>query len=560
MAVRCLLVLAALIQDPAAGPAPRPAPFGIEVVDAATGRGVPLVELTTTGGLRYVTDSAGRVAFDEPGLLGERVWFGVESHGYAAPADAFGFEGVALDTEPGGRGRVEVERRQIAERLYRVTGQGIFRDTVLLGEPAPLGRRLLDAAVVGQDSVVTARLGDRVLWFWGDTARPGHPLGLFEVAGAWSPAPEALEADVGIPLRYFTDAGGRARAMCPIDGPGAVWIGGLCVVPEHEDGGDVLVAHYARVRGLGETYEHGLVRWDPEAEVFVKWLELPADCELHPRGHPVEAIDGGTRYLVFPSPYPHLRVPARLDALADPERFEAFTCLAEGAAWAPDAPLARDAEGRVLWAWRRGTAPVGEERERALLRAGRLAPHERLARLVDVETGERIEAHSGSVRWSSRRGRWLWILGEVGGESSYLGEVWVAEADTLVGPWLHARRVATHDAYSFYNVAQHDFLARGGGRFVYFEGTYTRTFSRTAVPTPRYDYNQVMYRLDLDDPRLRLPRAVYAWGDEERGTLEALRAAGGHPATARLVAYSRDGAESEPPSVVLARGRAGPAR
>ncbi len=44
--------------------------FEIEVVDDATGRGVPLVELTTTSNVRYVTDSAGRVAFDEPDLMG----------------------------------------------------------------------------------------------------------------------------------------------------------------------------------------------------------------------------------------------------------------------------------------------------------------------------------------------------------------------------------------------------------------------------------------------------------------------------------------------------------
>ena len=40
-------------------------------------------------------------------------------------------------------------------------------------------------------------------------------------------------------------------------------------------------------------------------------------------------------------------------------------------------------------------------------------------------------------------------------------------------------------------------------RLVYFEGTYVTTFSGNPVATPRYDYNQIMYRLDLADPRLR---------------------------------------------------------
>ena len=41
------------------------------------------------------------------------------------------------------------------------------------------------------------------------------------------------------------------------------------------------------------------------------------------------------------------------------------------------------------------------------------------------------------------------------------------------------------------------------GRLVYFEGTYCSTFSGNEDKTPRYDYNQMMYRLDLADPRLK---------------------------------------------------------
>ena len=45
--------------------------FKITVVDAATERGVPLVELRTTNDIRYVTDSNGIVAFDEAGLMNQ---------------------------------------------------------------------------------------------------------------------------------------------------------------------------------------------------------------------------------------------------------------------------------------------------------------------------------------------------------------------------------------------------------------------------------------------------------------------------------------------------------
>jgi len=49
----------------------------------------------------------------------------------------------------------------------------------------------------------------------------------------------------------------------------------------------------------------------------------------------------------------------------------------------------------------------------------------------------------------------------------------------------------------------HSYFDAEGGRIIYFEGTYTHTFSGNPVPTPRYDYNQIMYRLDLADERLR---------------------------------------------------------
>ena len=93
-----------------------------------------------------------------------------------------------------------------------------------------------------------------------------------------------------------------------------------------------------------------------------------------------------------------------------------------------------------------------------------------------------------------------------GGAASYLGEVWYVEAEAPEGPWREARQVLTHDRYSFYNPIQHPEFQQEGGRFIYFEGTFATTFSRENDPTPRYEYNQIMYRLDLSDQRLNLPR------------------------------------------------------
>ena len=47
--------------------------FQIKVIDEQTGRGVPLIELSTTHNLRLYTDSQGVVALYEPGLLDQDV-------------------------------------------------------------------------------------------------------------------------------------------------------------------------------------------------------------------------------------------------------------------------------------------------------------------------------------------------------------------------------------------------------------------------------------------------------------------------------------------------------
>jgi hypothetical protein len=283
---------------------------------------VPLVELTTVNDVTWVTDSAGLAAVHEPGLMGQEVWLHVQSHGYRVPADGFGNRGLRVKIEAGGTTTVKLTRHNVAERLYRVTGQGIYRDSVLLGEKPPIREPLLAGGVLGQDSVVNAVLGGRLLWFWGDTNRAAYPLGNFAASGAWSKLPQnGLDPDAGIDLAYWVDEHGFSRRMCPIDGPGPVWLDGL-VVLAHE-GGEHLWCHYARMKDLGTRHEHGLAEWDAGAERFVKRHELPLDHPLHPFGHPFRTQDAGGEWLWFPNPYPAVRVRARLEDLLDPRRYEA---------------------------------------------------------------------------------------------------------------------------------------------------------------------------------------------------------------------------------------------
>ncbi|MBE0537576.1 MAG: hypothetical protein IH624_18075, partial [Phycisphaerae bacterium] len=151
--------------------------FFIRVVDETTGRGVPLITLKTTNHLSWVTDSAGVAAVIEPGLMGQQVFFHVAGHGYTYPADGFGYRGARLDVRPGAWAQVKVKRVNIAERLYRVTGEGIYHDSVLAGQKTPLAAPLLNGQVMGQDSVQTCLYRGKLYLFWGDTAKPSYPLG-----------------------------------------------------------------------------------------------------------------------------------------------------------------------------------------------------------------------------------------------------------------------------------------------------------------------------------------------------------------------------------------------
>jgi len=482
--------------------------FVIEVVDGATGRGVPLVELRTVNEIRCVTDSAGLVAFYEPGLMDRDVFFFVSSHGYTFPKDGFGFRGTRLHTRPGGSARITVTRTNLAERLYRTTGQGIYRDTVLAGRTPPTREPVLAGGVLGQDSAFAVPYRGRLYWFWGDTSRASYPLGQFAMSGATSrlPGKGGLDPSVGIDLEYFVGEDGFSRKMAPLPEPGMVWLDGFVTVPDGS-GRERLVAHYARMKSLGERLEHGLMVYNDAKEVFERALRLDDAVRRHPQGQATRVVVDGRAYWYFAHPYPHLRVKAQWDALFDPSAYETFTCLAPGGDADKNAPaLDRDADGRLVWGWKRNAAAVDLARQQELVKAGTMRKDERWIDLRDADTGKPVVAHRGSVRWNAYRKRWIMILCEQGGTSA-LGEIWYAEADAPEGPWRRARKVVTHDAYSFYNPVHHAFFDSDGGRVIYFEGTYTRAFSGAKRPTPRYDYNQIMYRLDLSDPRLALPGA-----------------------------------------------------
>lgn len=426
-------------------------PCRIEVVDAENGWPVPLVELRTNHQLRFVTDNAGVIAFDAPELMNVETWFTVEGHGYGVQADGFGKRGVRLTPAPGKTLTVKVNRELPAKRLGRLTGAGLFAESRKLGEHTDWQ----ESGILGCDSVQLTEHHGKLFWGWGDTTMPQYPLGLFHMLGATTSLKPltSFEPPLKLPYEYFRDANGKPRSVAEMPGPGPTWLSGYASLPD-ENGKYRLVATYVKIKDMLTAYECGLCVWDEQSRNFKlhKKLWTMGDPELKPvmpEGHSVlwKDADGG-EWLLFGDPFPRLKCKPTFVAWRDPSQWQM------------------------------------------------LVPQE------DVPTadgGEPITPHRGSIAWNDHRQRWVTVFTQAYGKPSVFGEIWYAEADSPFGPWKNAVKVVTHNNYTFYNPRLHPELTPADSPILLFEGTYTYTFADHAIPTPRYDYNQVLYRLDLNE-------------------------------------------------------------
>jgi hypothetical protein len=487
--------------------------FGIRVVDQETGRGIPLVELRTTYKARYYTDSAGYVAFLEPGLMDQEVWFDVASYGYDSPKGPIGTHGIALKIAPGTTTEIKLHRNQIAERLYRMTGYGTYRDSTLLGISPPIDRDLLPGQVTGQDSVQTAIYRGRMYWLWQDTDRLSFALGNFSMTGATSALPEKLDPERGIEFKYFVrQPYGFVKpfALVKREGNNPIWVDGIMVVKDAARR-ERMLGRYVAANPDYSFAEIGLVLYDDEKNQFdaLKKLEKHEATRLYPSGHPCRVQAYGNDYYYFSNPFPCARVMLTFEAASDFSAYEGFTCLTPGSVFQNEkSSVNRDADGKLVWTWQRRTEPIGPDEFEALVEAGLTTAEESPFQIKDVETGKPVRVHNGSVAWNPYLKAWVFLFGQRDGDS-FLGEIWLATASAPEGPWTAARKVATHarpgNNNDLYNPMQHPELAGEDGKILYFQGTFVNTFSGNPSPTPYYDYNQLMYRVDLSDDRLKLP-------------------------------------------------------
>lgn len=459
MKVTCLLWLNAFWFVFPSGPvlqaAEVPRYFEIMVVDQENGWPVPLVELRTTHNVRFVTDNSGRISFDLPELMGVETWFDILGQGYAVSKDGFGYSGVRLVPEVGKSRRVEVRRTVLAKRMGRLTGAGIFGEAQKLG----LETNWRESRVLGSDSVQNVVHKGRLFWVWGDTTMARYPLGIFNGTGAWTEVNplKSLEPPLRLELNYVKGPNGMPRGVAEIPGEGPTWLTGLASLPDKE-GKARLVAAYAKIKPPLDAYQWGLTVWNEERDSYEPFKVIWTKSEKTPKappvpeGHPVIwSDDEGKRWLLFGNPFPRLKCPATFEAWQEPERWQVI---------------------------------------------------EPPASLKDSGSERSVKSHSGSIAWNEFRQRWVTIFMESFGKPSAFGELWYAEATSPFGPWGTAVKVLSHDHYTFYNPRIHPEFTSGNSSHLFFEGTYTIQFSDGKQPTPRYDYNQVLYRLDLDDAGL----------------------------------------------------------
>eukprot|EP00756_Hemistasia_phaeocysticola_P063136 Hpha_TRINITY_DN6626_c0_g1::TRINITY_DN6626_c0_g1_i1::g.26460::m.26460 len=355
--------------------------FGISVRDNATGKGVPLVLLRTGNYIEHYTDSAGNIAFLEPGLMNQSVWFSVLADGYAflnsssipSPYD----NGTVLHTGLGERATLYVHRTQAAQRVYRLTGGGRYRDTLLLGWEAEIPEAVRpDAAMdasgsgsFGQDTVhvATNRSGPgppTVFWTFGDTACPRSArennclaTGMYTVGATsclpGSPGAEdrgssgsnAQQCSAMDPphLVYFAESGPgdfhHPRPMAPIP-PLAenTWIAAVMALDDVSQNLTRIFASYYKNPGDGQgAGREGICVWDGVTESFVPHGALwPADANLSLNGvHTVQTLsptDAGSGYVYFGNAGVVARVPANPTAVADYDEFEIVTASGK---WVP---------------------------------------------------------------------------------------------------------------------------------------------------------------------------------------------------------------------------------
>ena len=456
-------------------------PFAIQVLDEGNQRGVPMAILETDNHIRLVTDSAGWVLFDEPGLMGRSLHFEVTSPGYHLPKDADGRSGIVFLAQPNQATEVKVVRTAIAERFYRITGQGAYRESTLLGKETPVPFPNINGDVLTVGNGQAAAYQGKLIWAWTTTQLSAHGLPIVSGAAVDLPGAGGLDPTQGVHFRYLTSEQEETLSLLPAKRGERTLLGGLISVPDAM-GAEHLLVHYSFVDSAGQISEHGIAELNSQRLFDRKTVLGDEYTWQFPQGQATTITSAAGAFVYFAAPYCVTRAPATYEAAMSPASYEAF-------AW-------NATEERYEWQQERGPTSAADEKK-LVTKKSMKAKDARYA-LKTALTEEALSLFEGSVQWNEFRKRWV-LIGTAAGNEQTPGDVWYAEAAEPTGPWSKAVLVATHGGHAFKSIMQIPALAQEEGRCIYFAGT----LSGGAAPIPRYQDNQLVYRLDLKDSRLK---------------------------------------------------------
>ncbi len=427
-----------------------------------------------SNGVEHITDSAGWIRIEEPGLMHSRILVDVSSPGYRMPPGDKSAAGLEIALSPASEITVPLVRVDIAQRIYRVTGTGIYRDSELLKRevPLPLGNHA--AGLVSAWGVQRAALGTKVLWCWRQALLSNERNPSLNVVGAWSDHPEhgGLDPTQGIHYSYHTSGSDQAHSLLTADEPGGIWMEGLTSVPD-ESGKLQLVAHYTREGTKGERAEHGIAIWT-EQKRFERIVILGDEYEWQfPAGQCVTRRGEDAEWCYFAAPFCRVRCPARLDAVRNPGSYQAL-------AWD---------RNQQKHTWQQERPPLTQREESVGVADGSIT--QPLTQVENATTRRPVSIQESSIEWNPHHRCYVMIA------SSADGDLWFSESPHIQGPWKNAIRILSADPGKCAAPVQHPFMNQEGGRIIWFETAYLES------SLPRYDGTELMYRLDLADLRLK---------------------------------------------------------
>lgn len=165
--------------------------------------------------------------------------------------------------------------------------------------------------------------------------------------------------------------------------------------------------------------------------------------------------------------------------------------------------MIRGEDGRPEYAWRQGGLPFNQTLSKALIEQGKLTDDESIFLLHDHDSGDALRAHGGSLAWNEYRQRWVMIASKHGARRCSEKYGMPRPKHLSVPGRTPSRSSRTTTTVSTIPSSIPTSIKMADDSSTLKERTPIHS-PTIPTQTPRYDYNQIMYRLDLADERLGL--------------------------------------------------------